>query len=263
MKSIKSLLVLALASLMAVSCFKDPVKTPTEFVEFDPAVFAKELNKSYSDFYNKYNQYVTYADNYSGMIILASKVEIEGQEYQMNLFAIRDNYESLDKIIVQPVSNDNAEFFWDYYTLNADKLGFGQFINAKYYTNEAKGYCSSLEQTRSLVSLTGVGKIITAPAFDYVPGEVTLLTMLEGSYFGLILQDNWFTADYDVMYRWLGAQFSGLCSAYFTIGIEDDTNKTMLLSVFRNMAQTSLYSFFNGEVCNIFSVQNDLSILHL
>ena len=125
MKSIKSLLVLALASLMAVSCFKDPVKTPTEFVEFDPAVFAKELNKSYSDFYNKYNQYVTYADNYSGMIILASKVEIEGQEYQMNLFAIRDNYESLDKIIVQPVSNDNAEFFWDYYTLNADKLGFG------------------------------------------------------------------------------------------------------------------------------------------
>lgn len=254
MKSIKSLLVLALASLMAVSCFKDPVKTPTEFVEFDPAVFAKELNKSYSDFYNKYNQYVTYADNYSGMIILASKVEIEGQEYQMNLFAIRDNYESLDKIIVQPVSNDNAEFFWDYYTLNADKLGFGQFINAKYYTNEAKGYCSSLEQTRSLVSLTGVGKIITAPAFDYVPGEVTLLTMLEGSYFGLILQDNWFTADYDVMYRWLGAQFSGLCSAYFTIGIEDDTNKTMLFDSSKDLLGNRFQVLVESTSDNIDSI---------
>ncbi len=235
MRNIKSLLVLALASLMAVSCFKDPQRTPAEKIAFDPAVFAKELNTEFTEFSRKYVNNIQYLDDYSGMAVLAGTYEIGGVDQEMNIFAIRDNQGEVDKIIMQPVNNDNTAFYWDYFTSNAAALGFGEFINAKYSTRDANGYCKSIAEARALVESVGASNVIVVPVFDYVPGKVRLLTMLEGLYFGLILQDSWLTADYEILYRWIGLQFDNLCTNYYTVCRVDEEKKTLSVDWSRDL----------------------------
>lgn len=213
--------VLCVLSLFSVSCFKTPDVPPAEPVEFDFQVMVEDLDTEYAEFAKKYKESIVYKDDYSASIILKGVYVIGNVPYGLRIFVNGDAYGNIDKIIAQPEDSNNSRALWNHFVANASALGLGMFDGAKYRTSSGAGKLVSYEEVLAFFDDSNNSNALIAPAYIYDPdGEVRILSMYESGYFGLVIMDNYLTADVNVYAGWPGKKYEYLSTTYFTLAEE-------------------------------------------
>ena len=89
---------------------------------FDYKELVKDLNTPYKDFAKKYAENISILDDYAALIVLKGVCTVEGKDYSLNIIASGDARGNIDKIVAQPMNEDNSKVLWNHFVGNSSRL---------------------------------------------------------------------------------------------------------------------------------------------